>query len=96
MGDANHLKATLVHLDAQHGELSIGGFRRRLPHRGLPPGEVDVAVRPEAILLASPAPSDGLQGEISKLAYLGDHLEYTVTTPIGISFKRVLLAVGLE
>jgi iron(III) transport system ATP-binding protein len=86
MGDANHLKATLVHLDAEHGELTIGGLRRRLPHRGLPPGEVDVAVRPEAILLGSPSPGDGLRGEISKLAYLGDHLEYTVTTPIGALF----------
>jgi len=86
MGDANHLKATLVHLDAEHGELAVAGLRRRLPHRGLPQGEVDVAIRPEAILLSSPSPGDGLQGKVSKLAYLGDHVEYTVATPIGVLF----------
>ena len=31
-------------------------------------------------------PGNGLAGEVLKAAYLGDHLEYTVATPVGEFF----------
>jgi iron(III) transport system ATP-binding protein len=66
MGDANRVRGTLARLDAALGELSIGPLKLRLPHRGLS-GEVEVAVRPEAIELAPPG-EYGLAGTVRKAA----------------------------
>ncbi len=64
--------------------MSIGTLVIELPARGNAPGPAKVAIRPESVRLSDPG--NGLAGEIAKAAYLGDHLEYTVTTPVGESF----------
>src|SRR5947199_9052112 len=51
MGEANRVRGTLKRIDERFGELALGTLTVRLPHRGLPAGEVDVAIRPEAIRL---------------------------------------------
>ena len=84
MGDANRVRGTLARLDAALGELSIGPLKLRLPHRGLS-GEVDVAVRPEAIELAPPG-EHGLAGTVRKAAYIGGVMEYTIGTAVGDLF----------
>jgi iron(III) transport system ATP-binding protein len=84
MGDANRVRGTLARLDAALGELSIGPLKLRLPHRGLS-GEVDVAVRPEAIELALPG-EHGLAGTVRKAAYIGGVMEYTIGTAVGDLF----------
>src|SRR6185369_10195056 len=81
MGDANRVRGTLARVDAALGELSIGPLKLRLPHRGLS-GEVDVAVRPEAIELALPG-EPGLAGTVRKAAYIGGVMEYTIGTAVG-------------
>ena len=67
--------------------LRLGGLELALPHRGATDGEVDVAIRPEAVRLR---PADGtdaaLMGTILKAAYLGSHMEYTVGSVIGELF----------
>jgi len=84
MGDANRVRGTLARVDAALGELSIGPLKLRLPHRGLS-GEVDVAVRPEAIELALPG-EPGLAGTVRKAAYIGGVMEYTIGTAVGDLF----------
>jgi iron(III) transport system ATP-binding protein len=84
MGDANRVRGTLSRLDATLGELSIGPLKLRLAHRGLS-GEVDVAVRPEAIELAPPG-EPGLAGTVRKAAYIGGVMEYTIGTAVGDLF----------
>jgi iron(III) transport system ATP-binding protein len=56
-----------------------------LPHRGLPDGEVEVAIRPEAIEFR-PAGDPGIPATVRKAAYLGQLMEYTLATPIGKLF----------
>ena len=54
-----------------------------------------MAIRPESILLGDPDSSSALVGTIDKAAYLGGHLEYQVSTPVGDLFvidPRVELA----
>ena len=51
MGEANRVKGVLQRLDERTGRVTIGGLACTLPHRGLPDGMVDVAIRPEAILI---------------------------------------------
>jgi iron(III) transport system ATP-binding protein len=89
MGDANHVRATLVRRDAEWGDVRLGSALLALRHRGLPDGEVLVAVRPEAITLVEPG-----QGQIGatviKAAYLGGMMEYTLDSEIG-----PLFAIGI-
>jgi iron(III) transport system ATP-binding protein len=85
IGDANLVEAEL---GAHRGSLApvrLGGVELELEHRGVPPGAVRVAIRPESILLRKDLNS-GLRGVIRKAAYLGTHMEYTVDAPIGQLF----------
>ncbi|MEQ9330166.1 ABC transporter ATP-binding protein [Thalassobaculum sp.] len=84
IGDANLVEATLLATDGGLATVSIGGVEVRVPGRGLPPGPVLAAIRPEAVLLADGG--DGLPGTIGKAAYLGRHLEYTIASPVGELF----------
>src|SRR5256886_4396489 len=79
MGEANRVRGTLKRVDDRFGELALGTLTVRLPHRGLPAGEVDVAIRPEAIRLDSDG-GPGLRGTIRKAAYVGGLMEYTIGT----------------
>jgi iron(III) transport system ATP-binding protein len=85
MGDANRVKGMLVRRDARMGDVRLGPLTVAIPHRGLPDGEVDVAIRPEAIGLR-PNPADGLPATVRKAAYLGGTMEYTLATPLGDLF----------
>ncbi len=83
VGDANLVEGTIEQLDGSTATVSIGGIRKVLPHRGLGAGPASVAIRPEAVLLSTASIADGMAGEIRKATYLGNHVDYTVATPIG-------------
>jgi iron(III) transport system ATP-binding protein len=79
IGNANLLPATLQRRDGAVAQIQLGGIALSLPHRDLPPGPVEVAVRPQAIRLRAGEPQPGeLAGTIRKAAYLGSHMEYQV------------------
>ncbi len=98
MGDANRVRGTLKHIDERFGDLALGPLTVRLLHRGLPPGTVDVAIRPEAVELEAPNGA-GLAGTVRKSSYIGGLMEYTVATDLGELFAISMaverpLAVG--
>jgi iron(III) transport system ATP-binding protein len=102
IGDANLVTGTLRRADDRLAHLRLGSLELALPHRGMADGDVDVAIRPEAVQLT---PADGtnvtLTGTVLKAAYLGSHMEYTVSSVIGELFVidgRVAapLAVGAK
>jgi iron(III) transport system ATP-binding protein len=87
MGEANRVRGVLERLDGEIGRVTIAGLQCTLPHRGLTGGVVDVAIRPEAILIArGPATNGALRGTVSHAAYLGSRMEYSITTEIGELF----------
>ena len=87
MGEANRVKGVLRRLDERTGRLTIGGLTRTVPHRGLADGTVDVAIRPEAILIVDGQPTGGaLRGTVSQAAYLGSRMEYSIASEIGELF----------
>jgi len=87
MGEANRVKGVLRRLDDRTGRVTIGGLTRTLPHRGLPDGPVDVAIRPEAILISHGTPEVGaLRGTVSQAAYLGSRMEYSIASELGDLF----------
>ena len=87
VGDANVVAAELVARDGPRGCLRLGDIQLDLPHRGAPSGPVRLAIRPEALGLAT-APPDrpALAGRVVKVAYLGNHMEYAVATDVGELF----------
>ncbi len=85
MGEANRVRGHLTRNGATIGEIALGPLAIRLPHRNIAAGEIDVAIRPEAIGLVD-AGASPLGGTIRKAAYLGNTMEYTVDTPIGALF----------
>ena len=85
MGEANRVRGVLVRRDATRGSLRLGPLEVDVPHRGIADGEVDVAIRPEAIELRA-AGTTPLAGVVRKAAYLGSVMEYTIETPMGALF----------
>jgi iron(III) transport system ATP-binding protein len=87
IGDANLVPAQLRRTDETMAIVTLGPLALSLPHRGAADGAVQVAIRPEALRIA-----DGTQAaprmaaRVAKAAYLGDHMEYTMTTPVGELF----------
>jgi iron(III) transport system ATP-binding protein len=86
MGEANHLKGRLVRKDGPVGTVEIGPVSLTLPHRDLPLGEVDLALRPEAIRIVPPAPPGNIEGRVVRATYMGTAVEYTVACSLGELF----------
>ena len=85
MGDANRVRGTLTRVDGERADVLLGTLVARVAHRGEADGEVDVAIRPESIVIA-PGGTGGLPATVAKAAYLGGTIEYTLATPIGELF----------
>ena len=85
MGDANRVRGTLVRRDATLADVTVGGVTLAVPHRGLPDGDVELSIRPEAIAFVS-ADAAPLVATVRKASYLGGLVEYTLDTPIGALF----------
>ena len=88
MGEANHVRARLVGVSGDRGQVDLDGARIELPHRGLQPGEVDLVIRPEAIGLEA-GEGTGFAGRVTKATFMGSHVEYHVDTAPGDLFAVV-------
>ncbi len=79
IGNANLLSITLTRENDGFAQVSLGTMTMRLPHRDLPDGQAEIAIRPEAIRIRPRgAGPDQLGGVVRKAAYLGGHMEYEV------------------
>jgi iron(III) transport system ATP-binding protein len=85
MGDANRVRGVLMRREATRADVRLGAVTLSLPHRGLPDGECEVAIRPEAIELRYDGRAP-LSATVTKASYLGQLMEYTLDTPIGALF----------
>ncbi|MBI3451258.1 MAG: ABC transporter ATP-binding protein [Rhodospirillales bacterium] len=87
IGDANLVAAEISAVQGARARVRVGNIDLDLPHRGAPPGVAKVAARPESLLLSAACPPrPALAGIVAKAAYLGTHMEYTVTTALGDLF----------
>jgi iron(III) transport system ATP-binding protein len=87
IGESNRLRARLVDRGAETGTVLLGMARFALAHGGAEPGEITLAVRPEAVrLVAPPDPAAALTGTVASAAYLGAYMEYVVRTDAGEVF----------
>ncbi len=86
IGDANLVEAEIASLEGGEALVRIGDVERRLPARGLEPGAVKVAIRPEAIRIARNGAGGAFEAKVLKATYLGSHMEYTLATSLGELF----------
>jgi iron(III) transport system ATP-binding protein len=87
IGDANLVHGSLRRSGSTMAQVTLGPLTLELPHRGASDGDTLVAIRPEAVTFSDVLPpGQHLSGEVAKAAYLGDHMEYTVTTAVGDLF----------
>lgn len=87
IGDANIVPAELVARADGRGRVRVGELELELPHRDAPTGAIKVAIRPESFLLSHGRPNlPAIEGQVSKVAYLGTHMEYTVASSLGDLF----------
>ena len=87
IGDANLLPATIAEVHGTSARVQLDALAIDLPSRGLPPGPVKLAIRPDAIRISPQAPSDpAIQAQVRKASYLGTHVEYEVASSVGEVF----------
>jgi iron(III) transport system ATP-binding protein len=100
IGDANILPGTIAEVRGGMAHVTLDTLALDLPARGVPPGPVKLAIRPDAMHLALQAPaSAAIQGRIGKASYLGSHVEYEIGSAVGDLFvveygRREPLPVG--
>jgi iron(III) transport system ATP-binding protein len=85
MGEANVVACNVIEHVGDQAVINVGGLEHRLPSRQSKVGQAKLAVRPGSVVL-DPDANSGLGGEIVTSAYLGDHVEYEVETPVGNFF----------
>ncbi len=86
IGDANLVPGRVLAVEGEVADLDVGGLRYRLPHRNCSKGDVEVAVRPEAIRLDAGAGAVGIAAKVRKATYLGSHIQYRVESALGELF----------
>jgi iron(III) transport system ATP-binding protein len=85
IGEANRVQGTLSRLNDGNGEIAVGPLRFMLPHRDMPDGRVELAIRPEAIRLGAPG-DRALAATVRKATYVGAAIEYLLDTEAGALF----------
>ena len=82
IGDANIIIGRMTEHDGDLAAIKIGELSLNLPHKGVNPGEIKLAVRPLALNVHAEK-NPGIPGKVLKSVYLGSHQEYTIETDQG-------------
>jgi iron(III) transport system ATP-binding protein len=85
IGEANVVDCEVIVVADGMAEIRVGGLIQRLPARRARPGPARLAIRANAITVAEAAEAT-LSGRIASSAYLGDHVEYEIESPLGRLF----------
>ena len=88
IGEANLIPCTIEQVRDDLAEVSLGGYQRQLPARGLSAGPALIAVRPSRVLL-SQGKGEGVPATIAKATYVGSRMEYTVAADFGQLFAVI-------
>jgi iron(III) transport system ATP-binding protein len=88
IGEANVLPAQVgAAVDAQRVQVQVGALSLVLPGQAATGEQRHVAIRPGRVRLHAPgtgaAPAGTLPGTVRRASYLGETMEYVVTTALG-------------
>jgi iron(III) transport system ATP-binding protein len=82
LAEANVVAGRLVAVHGEAADVEIAEYTLKVPHRGRGPGDVTLAIRPDAITLHAPNVG-GLAGRVSRAAFVGRAVEYVIETAAG-------------
>ncbi len=99
IGEANLLPCEITAISGGQADVRIGPVVLTLAARGLKPGKARLAIRPNRIGFADPGAKNALPARLTKVTYVGKHLECFAETEIGTVFAicgdvDALLAIG--
>ncbi len=83
MGEANILPCGVAPHDASHAHIRIADLSLVVPGQCDAPRSGHLAIHPSKVGIGSATSGAGLPGQLRKVSYLGDHMEYTVQTAVG-------------
>ena len=86
IGEANILPCEITKIQGELAEINLGDYSIKLPSRDLDIGEALLAVRPNRVIIGNSQSDNGFEGEIKRVTYVGNHLEYTLATKFGELF----------
>jgi len=87
IGDSNIVDAEVMTVSGERASVRLGPLTLDLPARGVTkPGAAKLAVRPEAVQIATEEGDSGLPATVARAAYLGGHMEYSLQTASGTFF----------
>jgi iron(III) transport system ATP-binding protein len=86
IGEANLLDCEITRVNGDSAEVRLGPVTHTLPSRGLPVGPARIAIRPNRIELVVAGTKNTLPATLSKVIYVGKHLECMVETENGPIF----------
>jgi iron(III) transport system ATP-binding protein len=86
IGEANLFDSEIVSVSGGVAAVRLGALELELPARGRSPGPATLAVRPGRIRLGPPGAPGTLAGTLSKVTYVGSHLEFVLDTEFGEVF----------
>ena len=85
MGEANILPCEVEQVAGSEALIRLGNQRYRVSDNGVRAGTARLSVRPQFITLSSHG-TGALAGEVTHCTWLGDHIEYEVSTELGALF----------
>ena len=83
IGEANLIPCEIIHVEDGMAQIDVDGFHHKLSARGLQPGKAVLAVRPSRLAIGD---EDGFAAEVAKATYVGNRMEYTLSTGFGTVF----------
>ena len=86
IGGSNLVACEISAIEGALARIRVGATELRLPHRGIPVGPGNLAIRPNAIRLTRDVAPERMAAEVRKATYLGSHIEYTLATELGELF----------
>jgi iron(III) transport system ATP-binding protein len=85
MGEANQARGVIESVANDVARVRIGDLALDLPARGLPPGPVDMVIRPEAMQVAAEGEA-AIPATVVRAIYMGSHAECRFETELGELF----------
>jgi len=86
IGEANMFDCKVVSVDKDVATVELGPVTLKLPSRGRSEGAAKLAIRPSRIGVGRAGAANSLPGTLSKVTYVGSHLELLIDTELGQVF----------
>jgi len=86
IGEANILPCEISAVKNDVATVNVGAYNAKLPARGIAKGEALLGVRPNRVVITKRKAPNSMPGKITRLTYVGNHLEFTLATEFGELF----------